>query len=256
MPPLISGKQWWAPVWKGLVMDSDAKHYRKMKSALWLYLYCLLAANRTTGLLTRKIRTISVDMGVPRDTVIRWLDALRAEGYVATSNTGRSLTIQVRHFKSLRGHAKNQLQKSDFSNFRYGRYPISAGWQKAVISDQNSPRNGDLVAANKNEIKININNTMQISSTDDERNGMFPGIGDSTRRELLAHEVATALDDKANVARYRECCAQYPEGLIRRILAEVEHMPAAHAPNGRTRAALFTYCILQYAPRTPEDSRD
>jgi hypothetical protein len=27
-------KQWWAPVWKGLVMDAQAKHYRRMKNAL------------------------------------------------------------------------------------------------------------------------------------------------------------------------------------------------------------------------------
>ena len=40
-------KQWWAPVWKGLVMDSEAKHYRAMKNAVWLYVYCLLGANRS-----------------------------------------------------------------------------------------------------------------------------------------------------------------------------------------------------------------
>jgi hypothetical protein len=39
-------KQWWASVWKGLVMDAQAKHYRKMKHAVWLYLYLLVSGSR------------------------------------------------------------------------------------------------------------------------------------------------------------------------------------------------------------------
>ncbi len=73
-------KQWWAPVWLGLVADCQAKHYRKMKSAVWLYLYLVLHANRATGVLLRKINTICSDTGLPRDTIIRWLALLRREG--------------------------------------------------------------------------------------------------------------------------------------------------------------------------------
>lgn len=51
-------KQWWAPVWTGLVMDAEGKHYQRMKNALWLYLYFLLTANRKTGWLVRKTGTI------------------------------------------------------------------------------------------------------------------------------------------------------------------------------------------------------
>ena len=51
-------------MWKGLVVDAEAKHYRKMKNAVWLYLYLLLNANRGTGVLMRKTKTISADMGV------------------------------------------------------------------------------------------------------------------------------------------------------------------------------------------------
>ena len=49
-------------------MDAEARHYRKMKNAIWLYLYLLLNANRKTGVLMRNIETVSRDMGVPRDT--------------------------------------------------------------------------------------------------------------------------------------------------------------------------------------------
>ena len=53
---MASGKNWWAPIYRGLVCDPGATHYRKMRSALWLYLFLVLHANRRTGLLMRKIR--------------------------------------------------------------------------------------------------------------------------------------------------------------------------------------------------------
>src|SRR5262245_23673763 len=118
-------KQWWAPVWKGLVMDAQGKHYRKMKNALWLYLYLLLNANRKTGLLMRKIKTLSNDMGVSRDTALRWLNVLRKGGYIETVNTGRSLTIQVTRWKALAGVGKTQPQKSEDPSHRDGKYPAS-----------------------------------------------------------------------------------------------------------------------------------
>lgn len=55
-------KQWWAPLWKGLIMDPTATHYRHMKNALWLFLYLVLNAGRTTGTVSRKVQTIC--MGV------------------------------------------------------------------------------------------------------------------------------------------------------------------------------------------------
>ena len=64
-------KLWWAPVWSGLVMDQDGKHYKIIRNTLWLYLYFLLNADRRSGTLARKIRTISSDMEVSRTTVIR-----------------------------------------------------------------------------------------------------------------------------------------------------------------------------------------
>ena len=69
-------KQWWAPVWKGLVMDMEAKHYRKMKNAVWLYLYLLLNANRRTALLMRhyggfSYEEIASHLGCPVGTAKR-----------------------------------------------------------------------------------------------------------------------------------------------------------------------------------------
>lgn len=88
-------------------MDAEARHYRKMKNAIWLYLYLLLNANRKTGVLMRNIETVSRDMGVPRDTTVRWLNVLRTNGYTETVNNGHSLTIQVTRWKPLSGVGSN-----------------------------------------------------------------------------------------------------------------------------------------------------
>jgi len=95
---LDTEKQWSTPAWKGLVMDQEARHYRKMKNAVWLFLYLLLNANGRSGVLERKIGTISSEMGIKRDTILRWLNILRKHGYIATQNTGRGLFIQIKEW--------------------------------------------------------------------------------------------------------------------------------------------------------------
>ena len=94
-------KSWWAPVYRGLVCDPKATHYQKMRGALWLYLFLVVHANRQTGHLVRKIRTICNETGLTRRTVLRWLRRLRTEGYITTQNTGRCLEIQVCKWKRL-----------------------------------------------------------------------------------------------------------------------------------------------------------
>jgi hypothetical protein len=39
------GSQWWARIYRGLVIDSSARHYLQMGPAVWLFLYFLLNAN-------------------------------------------------------------------------------------------------------------------------------------------------------------------------------------------------------------------
>jgi hypothetical protein len=105
-------------VWTGLVIDSEAKHYRRMRNALWLFLYLLLNANRQGGFLIRKLKTISSDMGVGRGTTLRWLDILRKHGYIATANTGRALFIQVKKWKPLPEVSKMRYQKFQIPDIR------------------------------------------------------------------------------------------------------------------------------------------
>ncbi len=92
---------WWGHIWKGLLAEHTAKHYKAMGRAVWLYLYLIVHANRTTGILFRKTITIAVDMGIPIRTIQHWLNLLRKHNYVLTQSTGRSLIITITKWRPI-----------------------------------------------------------------------------------------------------------------------------------------------------------
>lgn len=72
-----------------------------MKNALWLFLYCIIHADRRTGSLYRRWSTISSDMGVKERTLQHWLRTLREGGYIRTESNGRGLMIEIQKWKSI-----------------------------------------------------------------------------------------------------------------------------------------------------------
>jgi hypothetical protein len=92
---------WWVHLWSGLVRDRTGKHYRSLKSALWLYLYLLVAANWRTGSLFRRITTISAETGLNTRTIQRWLKTLRKAGYIVSRSSGRALQISITKWRPI-----------------------------------------------------------------------------------------------------------------------------------------------------------
>ncbi|HZS04839.1 MAG TPA: helix-turn-helix domain-containing protein [Blastocatellia bacterium] len=105
-PEQKTPKNWWGSVWRGLVVDSRARHYQTMRGALWLFLYLVIHADRRTGTLIRRCRTVAGEMGMPLSTVRRWLSTLRRQGYVTTRRTGRSVVIHIEKWKPITAGAK------------------------------------------------------------------------------------------------------------------------------------------------------
>lgn len=94
--------KWWTPLWSGLLVEPTAKHYKAMGSAIWLFLYLLTYANRTTGKLFRRRSTIASDLGLSLRTINRWLATLRQKGYVETKQSERSLIISITKWKPIK----------------------------------------------------------------------------------------------------------------------------------------------------------
>lgn len=98
---LKPSKNWWGHIWKGLLSEQTAKHYKAMGKAIWLYLYLIVHANRKTGVLFRQTKTIATDMGIPIRTIQQWLTALRKGGYIITQFTGRSLIVTITKWRPI-----------------------------------------------------------------------------------------------------------------------------------------------------------
>lgn len=98
----VPKSKWWTPLWSGLLVEPTAKHYKTMGSAIWLFLYFLTYANRTTGKLFRKRSTIAQDLGLSLRTINRWLTVLRQKGYIETTQSERSLIISITKWKPIK----------------------------------------------------------------------------------------------------------------------------------------------------------
>jgi hypothetical protein len=97
----VKSDTWWAPLWRGLVVPQGYKHYKAMGSAIWLFSYLLLHADRKTGRLIRKLDTIAREMEMNKRTIRYWISRLRKHGYITTKHTGRSLEIFIQKWKPL-----------------------------------------------------------------------------------------------------------------------------------------------------------
>lgn len=100
----LEAKTWWAGVWRGLVVDNKAKHYKAIHSALWLLVYFIIHADRRTGTLFRKQETIARDMGVKTRTIRYWLATLHSRGYVTVeaSSGSSAICIHIQKWKPLK----------------------------------------------------------------------------------------------------------------------------------------------------------
>lgn len=100
---------WWAPVYRGLVVDSRAQHYRALHTAVWLFLYLIIHANRSTGKSFRAVSTIAEDMGVSKATIKRWLRSLTRNGYVNYLRKGNVLQFEILKWKPLRQSTNRRI---------------------------------------------------------------------------------------------------------------------------------------------------
>ena len=71
------------------------------------------------------------------------------------------------------------------------------------------------------------------------------GAGGESRKELLAHDLAEALNDRTHYTIYLSYAKQYSESFLRRVLAETKMTPDRKIR--KSRAALFNYLVYHYA---------
>jgi len=115
---------------------------------------------------------------------------------------------------------------------------------KAGETQMSNRGNSDVNQVNTNNNKLTINNNDNI----DNKNFLnfdFKGFTPNTREELLALDVAKALNDHKGLPLYLSYCKRYPESLIRKTLGEVKEIPFEKIK--KSQGALFNYLIQKYA---------
>jgi hypothetical protein len=92
------------------------------------------------------------------------------------------------------------------------------------------------------------NNKITRINNDNDRNEFnkfpksdFEDFDPKTKEDLLALDVATALQDTDNLPYYLSICRKYPEPVIRKILGEVKEVPKDKIK--KSRGALFNHLI-------------
>ena len=100
------------PVRRGLAADPEAKHYRCMKQAIWLYLYLLLAVNRATGQRLILPAVIAREMGLSEETVRSWLGHLRKSGYITLRSDGKLMRVRITKWSPDVGQPRDNREDS------------------------------------------------------------------------------------------------------------------------------------------------
>jgi len=242
MPIHLSNQnQQWVPIWAGLVIDQKAQHYQRLKNAIWLFLYLVLNASKT-GFLTTKIKTICSETGIKRNNIIRWLNILRNEGYIATQNTGRGLFIQVRRWQNLTSDVTNRvLQKHQRPDFCGEKNPIT----EVAFNRQNELNCLKNPQFCPNPID-SINKYILKNDIDSNKSLDLPLKASNQSKSMeLAMDIAQSLEDQENLALYISYCRKYPLSLVRSVLDKVRQIPSEKVK--KSRGALFNYLVQKYA---------
>ena len=240
-------------VWTGLVMDSQGQHCRKMKTALWLYLYFLLSANRRTGSLKRKIKTICADTGIRAGTVARWLNVLKEGGYIAARSNGRCLEVQIAKWRVAERHNLED-QASKNLNPRLSGNEISQEGIQALSLAGIKEKRPEPPETNERTIKrYLLTRDIDKKKFWGSSSATLRGLNPKTKEELLAWDLAQALNDLPGFPLYFSCAKRFPESLLRKILAQVKDVPRKKIR--KSQGAFFNYLIQKHAKETSLNSR-
>lgn len=92
-------KSWWFPIWKGLIIDANAKHRKKMGTSIWFYLYLLFSTNRRNGTVSKKQKDIAKDLGLTVRTIQKQLLRLRKNNYITVEKQVKTPKITITKYK-------------------------------------------------------------------------------------------------------------------------------------------------------------
>ena len=204
------------------------KGYTQKVGAIGIVVYNFLAslADRGQGCFPSQ-KYIAESLGYSRSYINETLKALERNGLIRIEKKGRY--HRVYHLLKVRCRPeRTQVSTIPNSGVNY--------------SDTNN-----------NKRTRNINN-IDIESKNLSNRNALKGFRPKTRQELLALDLADALNDHNGLALYLSYARRFPEPLLRKVLGEVKEIPLEKIK--KSRAALFNHLVQQYAKEAFKNHRD
>jgi len=218
---LRNGGWYWIP--KAVIQE-----YTQKVGAIGIAVYNLLAslADRGQGCFPSQ-KYIAKSLGYSRSYINETLKALERNGLIRIEKKGRY--HRVYHLLKVR--------------CRPERTQVSAIPNSGVnYSDTNN-----------NKRTRNINN-IDIENKNLSNRNVLKGFKPKSRQELLASDLADALNDHQGLALYLSYARRFPEALLRKVLGEVKEIPSEKIR--KSRGALFNHLVRKYAKEATKNHRD
>ncbi len=167
-----------------------------------------------------------------------------SQKYVADT-LGCSRRSVARAVKRLTENRLISLWKSPGKRSGYRLLPVRMDTHDTDLR-HGSPKDGTNGSTNNNTEQEEKNNKVVCDSKcHDAIKEPGTEAGDESRKELLAHDLAEALNDQAHYTIYLSYSKQYSESFLRRVLAETKMTPDTKIR--KSRSALFNYLVYHYA---------
>ena len=238
-------KNWWRPLWSGLVMDSNGKHSKKMRNSVWLFLYLLLWANPNTGTCFKNYAQISKEMGRKKETTRKWMSILKKEGYIWTKRKNKGLVIGIKKWKNFDKCSSQNVFLKESAQDRPDRVFKSDQSKQA----ENPEKPFYLSQKIKKEGFANIYNVINKDNNVVNKFISFKNFTPKTKEDLLALDLAKGLNDLKNLNFYLSIAKKYSEEILRRIYGQVKEIPMSKIK--KSRGALFTYLLKNHGQNLP-----
>lgn len=166
-----------------------------------------------------------------------------SQKYIA-ENLGCSRATVSRTLKRLESNKLIRIEKRN-------RYHCAYQLSRVSITDETQMShtgNSDLHQSYTNDnYLIRIINDIDIEKSLNEQGKEFIP---KTREELLALDLADALNDRKALALYLSYSRRFPESLLRKALGEAKEMPEEQIR--KSRAALFNHLVRKYVKEFKE----
>lgn len=212
----------------------DPKHYKKIGSALWLFLWCISSTTKEVerdgvnwgivlGNKPMKLSDFANIFDVNEKTVRRWLDALEQHDYIKITRAPYGLIISVKNSKKY----KERVDKNVHSETDKTKMSNPDRTKMSNLPDKNVQSNKDITKINNITITTNKDAVDLIAQkyadlrTIDEGRPVYPSVKDY---DAIAQIIARALPPVQIIELLEQCFNDYKQ----------------RNPNGRIKA--FSYC--------------